>query len=72
MTVEERTPMAEADVLEQVKTKTGAVDAKVAQRPTDWVWAVLLAFPDGPEAYTFQTRLVDVEGPEIRFLGLDF
>jgi hypothetical protein len=65
-------PMEEADVLEQVKAKTGAVDAKVSGRPTNWVWSVLLAFPDGPDAYTFQTRLVDVEGPEIRFVGFDF
>ena len=72
MTVEEKAPMAEADVLEQVKAKTGAEDAKVAGRPTDWVWTVLLAFPNGPDAYTFQTRLVDVEGPEIRLIGFDF
>lgn len=65
-------PMAESDVLEQVKTKTGAEDAQVSKKVTDWVWSVLLSFPDGPDAYTFQTRLVDVEGPEIRLIGFDF
>ena len=72
MSFEEKRPMAESDVLDQVKTKTGAEDAKVEQKVTGWVWAVLLSFPDGSDAYKFQTRLVDVEGPEIRFLGFDF
>lgn len=62
-------PMAEADVLEQVKAQTGAEDAQVTRKVTDWVWSVLVAHPDGPDAYTFRTHLVDVEGPEIRLIG---
>jgi hypothetical protein len=64
--------MAESDVLAQVKVKTGAEDAQVSRKVTDWVWSVLVAHPDGPDAYKFTTHLVDVEGPEIRILGFGY
>lgn len=65
-------PMAESDVLEQVKAKTGAEDAQVSKKVTEWVWSVLTSFPDGPDAYKFRDYLVDVEGPEIRILGFGY
>lgn len=68
----EQVPMAESDVLEQVKAKTGAEDAKVTGKTTNWVWTVKTSHPDGPDAYTFRDHLVDVEGPEIRILGFGY
>jgi hypothetical protein len=64
--------MLEADVLDQVKARTGAEDAQVTKKVTESVWSVLLSFPDGPDAYKFETRLVDVEGPEIRLIGFNW
>jgi hypothetical protein len=68
----EEDKMTEQDVLSQVKQLTGAEDAQVAKKITESVWSILLAFPDGPGAYTFQNRLVDVTGEAVRLLGMNF
>lgn len=64
--------MTEDEVVEQVKALTGCEDAKVTRKVTDRVWSVLTSYPDGPDAYKFETRLVDVEGPKARMLGMNF
>lgn len=65
-------PMAEADVLAQVKARVEAEDVRVEKHVTDWVWSVKASFPDGPDAYTFRDYLVDVEGPDVRILGFGY
>lgn len=62
-------PMTESDVLAQVKVKVGAEDAQLVRKATDWCWIIQTSFPDGPDAYTFRSYMVDVEGPEIRIFG---
>ena len=59
-------------VLDTVKALTGAVDAVLRKVVTADVWSLDLAFTDGPTAYTFQTRLVDVSGDTPRLVGFNF
>jgi hypothetical protein len=60
-------------VIEKVKELTGAESVRI-ERKNDSValWTVLLSFPDGPDAYTFQTRMADVGGDEVRMSGYNF
>lgn len=64
--------MNEETVLEAVKALTGAEDARVNRKITADTWSVELSFPDGPTAYTFQTRLVDVSNDTVRMMGFNF
>jgi len=59
-------------VLKAVKALTGASDARVNRKVTADTWSLELAFKDGPTAYTFQTRLVDVSGDVVRMVGFNF
>lgn len=64
---------SEEQVIERVKELTGAESVRV-ERKNDAAatWNLLLSFPDGPDAYTFQHRWVDVSGPEIRMVGFNW
>jgi hypothetical protein len=57
------------DFLSQVKQLTGAEDAKVTETITEGIVMVLLAFPDGPDAYTFRHKLVDLSGDTVSLIG---
>jgi hypothetical protein len=60
-------------VIEQVKRITGAESVRVeSKNDAAATWSLLLSFPDGPDAYTFQTRWVDVSGEEIRMVGFNW
>lgn len=63
------TTMSDADILAQVKTATGATDARIERRITNFCYSVRVAIPDGPTAFLLPLKLVDVEGPEIRLIG---
>jgi hypothetical protein len=64
--------LTDEQVIDQVKKLTGAADAAILSHVTDWCYSVRVAFHDGPDAYTFQTRLVDVEAPELRLIGFNW
>lgn len=66
------TKLTDDQIIEQVKARTGAADAAILSHVTEWCYTVRVAFHDGPTAYTFGTRLVDVEGPEIRIIGFNW
>jgi hypothetical protein len=61
--------LAEATVLEQVKTITGACDARVEKQILPHTWSVMTAEHDGPDAYRFHVHLVDVSEDPVRILG---
>jgi hypothetical protein len=61
----------EEKILDRVKEITGAESARV-ERKAESFWTVLLSFPDGPDAYTFQTRMVDISSGEPRMIGFNF
>ena len=61
--------LTDQQVLDQVKTITGAVDARVEKKILDHCWSVMTAEKDGPDAYRFHTHLVDVAENPVRLLG---
>lgn len=60
-------------IIEQVKKLTGAESVRVEGRNEAAATAtLLLSFPDGPDAFTFQNRWVDLSGDEIRMVGFNW
>ena len=56
-------------VLEAVKELTGASDAKLQAKVTATVWSVIVSYPDGPEAFRFDTEVVILNDQGIRLMG---
>lgn len=63
--------LTDEEVIAKVKELTGCESVRIERKGLS-VWNVLLSFPDGPDAYHFVYRMVDVEGEEIKMVGFNW
>lgn len=63
--------LTDEQVIEKVKELTGCESVRIDRKGSS-VWDVLLSFPDGPDAYHFVYRYVDVDGDDIRMVGFNW
>lgn len=57
------------EMMDRVKAQTGAADVDIPKRVSENVWSVRVAYADGPDAYTFDSKLFEVEDDRIRVWG---
>lgn len=66
--------LTEAQVLARTKEITGAESVRKEKEILPTVWTILASFPDGPDAYTFRTYMVDLadDHEDVRVMGSPF